>query len=334
MTISLAISGMGEIGRTLFRCAFHDPEFEICALAHPTTPEALAYLINYDTIYSRFPEKVKVDGEFLVTSKGKVRILSGEKPGELDWKSVGATVVLDSTEKFRTQESLEGHFQRGAQKVVITVPPRDQKIPYFIESINDNKLSPEISLFSAGSATAHCLLPALEILHQEVGIETAMMTVARAYTSEQSLLDKPGPDLRLSRAAAQNVIPSVTWSVLAANELLPHLHGAVDGMSMEVPVPDGSLVDIVALLKKSCSPQEINQIFLKHSKEGPWSFLLDYCEDPIVSTDVINNPHSCVVDSLATAVIQENLAKILVWYDNFWSFSNRILSLIKKSFKG
>ena len=330
MAIKVGINGFGRIGRNVFRILSERDDIEVVGINDLTSPEVLAHLLKYDTVLRAFGKSVEVtDGAFVVDGK-HVKISQERDPANLGWGDLGADYVVESTGVFRDRASLEKHLAAGAKKVVLTVPPKEAIDAIVVLGVNDEMLKPDAKLVSNASCTTNCLAPIAKALDDAFGIVRGMMTTVHAYTNDQRLSDLPHSDLRRSRAAAQNIIPTSTGAARAVGQVLPHLNGKLDGMAMRVPVIDGSVVDLVVELGKAVSAEDINQAVKEAAAKTPT--ILEYCEDPIVSSDVLMNPHSSVFDSLATQVLggKGTLAKVISWYDNEWGYSNRVADLLVK----
>ncbi len=332
MSIKVAINGFGRIGRLVFKAAQHDHEIEFVAINDLTNANTLAHLLKYDSVHGRYPEPVKVNGDFLVAGKRSVKVIAEKDPGKLPWKEMGVDIVVESTGVFRKREQLENHLKQGAKKVVLTVPAKDEIDNTIVLGVNDRDLKKTDKIVSNASCTTNCLAPIAKVLHDSFGIVRGFMTTIHGYTNDQRLLDLPHSDLRRARAAAISMIPTTTGAARAVGKVIPELKGKLDGVAIRVPTSDGSLVDLVAELKKNVTVEQINQA-MKKAAEGPMKGILEYCEDPIVSVDVIDNPHSSVFDSLSTSVMDGNFVKVFSWYDNEWGYSCRTLDLVKKMAK-
>jgi glyceraldehyde 3-phosphate dehydrogenase len=329
MSIRVAINGFGRIGRLVFKGAHYDTDIEFVAINDLTDAHTLAHLLKYDSIHGRYPEAVKFEGEFLVAGDKKVKVIAERDPAKLPWGDLGVDVVIESTGVFRSKSQLENHINQGAKKVVLTVPAKDEIDNTIVFGVNEDDLKSTDKIVSNASCTTNCLGPIAKVLHDNFGIVRGLMTTVHGYTNDQRLLDLPHSDLRRSRAAATNIIPTTTGAARAVGKVIPSLNGKLDGMAMRVPVADGSIVDLVAELSKNTSVDEINAA-MKAAADGPMKGILEYCEDPIVSSDVIDNPHSSIFDSLATTVMDGNFIKVLSWYDNEWGYSMRTIDLVKK----
>jgi glyceraldehyde 3-phosphate dehydrogenase len=329
MSIRVAINGFGRIGRLVFKAAQNDSEIEFVAINDLTDAKTLAHLLKYDSVHGRYPIAVDVQGDLLVAGKRKVKVLAEKDPAKLPWSDLKVDVVVESTGVFRKRSQLENHLNQGAKKVLLTVPAKDDIDNTVVLGVNDNTLKPSDKLVSNASCTTNCLAPIVKILHEKFGIVRGFMTTIHGYTNDQRVLDLPHSDLRRARAAAVSMIPTTTGAARAVGKVIPDLKGKMDGVSIRVPVVDGSLVDLVAELKKNVTVEEVNAA-VKKAAEGPLKNIVEYCEDPIVSVDVIGNPHSSIFDSLSTVVMDGNFVKVFSWYDNEWGYSCRTLDLVKK----
>ena len=329
VTIRVAINGFGRIGRNVFRILNERPNVKVVALNDLTDSKTLAHLLKYDSVVGKNPSTVELtDGGITVDGK-KVDVLAVRDPAELPWSDYNVDVVVESTGVFRSSADLDKHISAGAKKVILTVPPKDALDATIVLGVNDGDLKPEHTKVSNASCTTNCLAPVAKVLDEKFGIERGLMTTIHAYTSDQRLQDLPHSDLRRARAAAQNIIPTSTGAAKAVGKVLPSLSGKLDGMAMRVPVVNGSVVDLVAELKKDVTVAAINDA-MKAAAAGPLKGILEYTEDPIVSSDIIQNPHSSIFDALATQVVGGNMVKIVSWYDNEWGYSNRVCDLLEK----
>jgi glyceraldehyde 3-phosphate dehydrogenase len=328
MSIRVAINGFGRIGRLVFKAAQYDEEIDFVAINDLTDAKTLAHLLKYDSVHGRFPEKVAVEGDSLVAGKRKVKVIAQKDPAQLPWSDMGVDIVVESTGVFRKKEQLENHLKGGAKKVVLTVPAKDQIDNTIVLGVNTDTLKSSDKIVSNASCTTNCLAPIAKVLHDNFGIVRGQMTTIHGYTNDQRLLDLPHSDLRRARGAAISMIPTTTGAARAVGKVIPELNGKLDGVSVRVPVSDGSLVDLVAELGKDVAVEEINEA-MKKAAQGDMKGILEYCEDPIVSVDVVGNPHSSIFDSLSTSVMDGNFVKVFSWYDNEWGYSNRTLDLLK-----
>jgi glyceraldehyde 3-phosphate dehydrogenase len=329
MSIRVGIMGFGRIGRNIFRIAYDRPELEFVAICDIAEPKNLEYLLRFDTVHGSFKEPFTVDGEAMYLRGKKIKILTKREPGDVDWGELGVDIVVESTGKYRTRQWLDRHVGAGAKRVILTVPPRTpgDVDAVVIMGVNDDALQPEHRLISNASCTSNALAPIAKILHESVGIERAFMTTVHAYTNDQRLADVPHEELRRSRAAAENIIPATTWSPLAVQRILPALEGRIAGIAMNVPVPDGSIVDLVTLMSRDVTVEEVNNLVWS-AAQSTYRSIVEYSTEPLVSSDVIGNPHSAIFDSLSTQVIGGNLLKTLIWYDNGWGYATRVVELI------
>ena len=324
----VAINGFGRIGRSVFRILNTRDDVDVVAINDIFDKEALVYLLKYDTVMGRFPDNVNLDGDILMTSQQKVKLIGERVPADLPWDNMGVDVVIESTGIFRTREQLEDHISAGAKRVVLTVPAKDEIDYTVVLGVNHDGLKPEHRIVSNASCTTNCLAPMAKVLHEAFGIELGVINTVHAYTNDQRLADVPHSDWRRSRAAAENVIPTTTGAARAVGKVLPELDGKLDGIAMRVPVPDGSVVDLNVLLEQSVSVEQVNDAVYSAADSGPVSNVLDYSTLPIVSTDIIGNQHSSIFDAPFTRVIGDNFVKTLNWYDNEWGYSNRVVDLM------
>ncbi|RMG64040.1 MAG: type I glyceraldehyde-3-phosphate dehydrogenase [Calditrichaeota bacterium] len=329
MSVRVAINGFGRIGRLVFKAIYTDSEVEVVAINDLTDARTLAHLLKYDSVHGRFPAPVSAEGDNLVVAEHKIRIYAEKDPTKLPWKELGVDIVLESTGVFRTREKMSWHIQAGARKVLLSAPAKDEMDNTVVMGVNDHTLKPEHALVSNASCTTNCLAPVAKVLHENFQIKRGWMTTIHAYTNDQRLLDLPHSDLRRARAAALNMVPTTTGAAKAVGLVIPELKGKLDGIAVRVPVSDGSLVDLVAEVSRPVTVEEINAA-MKAAAQGPLKGILEYCEDPVVSSDIVGNPASSVFDALSTKVMDGNLVKVLSWYDNEWGYSNRCVDLLKK----
>ncbi len=327
MAIRVAINGFGRIGRLVFRSMVSRGDtFEIVGINDLTDAKTLAYLLKYDSVHKQFNGTVQVDGNNLVVN-GKTIVVSASKQIEdLKWGDID--VAIDSTGIFTSRAALQKHIDNGAKKVVLTAPAKDALDRTIVLGVNDADITGDEKVVSNASCTTNCLAPMVKILHDNFGIERGYMTTVHAYTNDQNILDLPHKDLRRARAAAANIIPTTTGAAKAVAEVLPDLKGKLDGFALRVPVPDGSITDFTAVLAKNTTKEEINACF-RAAAEGAMKGILEYTEDPIVSSDILGNTHSCIFDSLST-MANGNFVKVVGWYDNEFGYSNRIVDLVQK----
>jgi glyceraldehyde 3-phosphate dehydrogenase len=326
MSIKVGINGFGRIGRLFLRAAAGNKDVEIVAINDLTDPATLAHLLKYDTVFGRFPGAVEAAGDSLVVEGKKIKVLSESDPGKLPWKDLGVAVVIEATGKFTDRDSAAKHLSAGASKVIVTAPASDPDIT-LVMGVNDDQYDKKNhNIISNASCTTNCLAPVVKVLKETFGVSSGYMTTIHAYTNDQRILDFPHKDLRRARAAAGNIIPTSTGAARAIGLVIPELKGKLDGVAMRVPVMDGSVVDLVALLEKEVDAQEINAAMRK-AAEGSLKGILEYTEDPIVSSDVVGNPASSVFDAKSTMTMG-NMCKVISWYDNEWGFSNRLVDLV------
>ena len=326
--MKVAINGFGRIGRSVFRILNQRKDIDLVAINDIFDKEALAYLLKYDTVMGRFSESVKLSGDILKTESQKVKLIAERDPASLPWSEMGVDVVIESTGIFRQKSQLSMHLSAGAKRVILTVPAKDDIDYTVVLGVNDEGLKPEHRIVSNASCTTNCLAPMAKVLDSEFGIELGVINTIHAYTNDQRLADVPHSDWRRSRAAAENVIPTTTGAARAVGKVLPELNGKLDGIAMRVPVPDGSVVDFNVRLKRDVKVEEINDAIYESSKKDSLKKVLQYSTLPVVSTDIIGNPHSSIFDAPFTRVIEGNFIKTLNWYDNEWGYSNRVADLI------
>jgi len=324
----VAINGFGRIGRSVFRILNAKKDVDIVAINDIFDKAALTYLLKYDTVMGRFPEDVTLEEDILKTESQSVKLLAETDPSSLPWAEMEVDFVIESTGIFRKKSELENHISAGAKRVVLTVPAKDEIDYTVVLGVNDAGLKPEHKIISNASCTTNCLAPMAMVLNNEFGIELGVINTIHAYTNDQRLADVPHSDWRRSRAAAENVIPTTTGAARAVGKVLPELNGKLDGIAMRVPVPDGSVVDFNIRLKQDVTIEQINQAVYEASNNGPLKNILEYSTLPVVSTDIIGNPHSSIFDAPFTRVVDGNFVKTLNWYDNEWGYSNRVADLL------
>jgi glyceraldehyde 3-phosphate dehydrogenase len=331
MAVRIGIHGFGRIGRNVFRLLYaRRKEFDVRCVADVAAPESLVYLLNFDSIHGRFPEEVRYDHGHMYVNGRSVPLVYSREPGEVRWREYDVDIVVECAGKYRTRAVLERHIEAGARRVVLTNPPGEDMLgSVFCVGVNDEKVDRTHKVISCSSPTSNALSIMVKVLDEAFGLERASMTTIHAYTNELRLADFPHKQLRRSRAAAENIIPSNTFAVRVAENLMPHLKGRINGMALNVPVPDGSCIDMTAVLRRRCSPGEVNGA-VRSAAKGYLKGILDYTEQPVVSSDVIGNPHTAVFDGLATKVLGGNLVKTITWYDNGWGYANRVVDLIER----
>jgi len=335
--IKVAINGFGRIGRTVMRVlSDRKGEFDVVAVNDLTSPEANAHLFKYDTIMGKFKGNVAIEGGDIVINGDKIKVLSERSPANLPWADMGVQVVIESTGVFRKRESEKGgygdHIKAGAKKVILTVPAADEIDATIVLGVNDDTLTADHQCVSNASCTTNCLAPIVKVLHESFGMEYGAMTTIHAYTNDQHVLDLVHKDLRRARAAALNIIPTTTGAARAVGKVIPDLNGKLDGFAMRVPVMTGSVVDLTAQLSKSATVDDINAA-VKAAAEGQLKGILEYCDEPIVSSDVIGNCNSSIFDALSTITVPKGgskLVKVVSWYDNEWGYSCRTVDMIQK----
>jgi glyceraldehyde 3-phosphate dehydrogenase (phosphorylating) len=323
----VAINGFGRIGRLVFRAAEKDSKIEIVAVNDVTDAATLAHLLRYDSVHGVFGTKVAAEDGALVVEGRRVRALAEKDPKNLPWREMEVDVVVESTGLFTSREKAALHLEAGARRVIISAPSKDADVTVAL-GVNEAAYDPaKHQVISNASCTTNCLAPVVKVVHDRWRLKRGWMTTIHAYTNDQRILDLPHKDLRRARAAAINQIPTTTGAARAIGLVIPELKGKLDGISMRVPVPNGSIVDLVAEVERNTSKDELNAAF-REAANGPLRGILEYSEDDLVSSDIIGNPHSSIVDGKLTAVMDGNLIKVLAWYDNEWGFSNRVIELI------
>lgn len=331
MAIKVAINGFGRIGRNVFKVIQNKQGIEVVAINDLTDPKTLAHLLKYDSVHGRFNGTVEAKESSIVVNGKEIQISAIRNPEELPWGKLGIDVAIESTGIFTKANSEKGgyesHLNAGAKKVILTVPAKDE-IQTIVLGVNDEKISSSINAYSNASCTTNCLAPVAKVLHESFGIVKGFMNTVHAYTNDQQILDLPHSDLRRARAAAVSIIPTTTGAARAVSLVIPELKGKLDGMAMRVPVPDGSVIDLTVELEKPVDVQTVNAA-IKKAANGPLKGILEYTEDPIVSCDIVGNPHSSVFDGLST-MVSGNLVKVVSWYDNEMGYSNRVVDLALK----
>ena len=323
----IAINGFGRIGRMCFRSLMNNPNVEVVGINDLTDVNTLAHLLKYDSIHGRFAHTVEHSGDSLIINGKSIKIYAAKDPATLPWGELGVDVVIESTGIFTDKEGAAKHIEAGAKKVIISAPATGA-VKTIVLGVNDDKITAEDTVLSNASCTTNCLAPMAKVLNDKFGIEKGYITTIHAYTADQRLQDSPHKDLRRARAAALSMVPTSTGAAKAVGEVLPELKGKLDGVAVRVPTPDGSMTDLVAVLKREVTIEEVNAA-MKEAAEGAMKGILEYCTDPIVSIDVVGNLHSCVFDAALTAV-NGNLVKVMAWYDNEAGYSQRVCDLIGK----
>jgi glyceraldehyde 3-phosphate dehydrogenase len=327
MSIKVGINGFGRIGRNVVRAGLHNPGVEFVGVNDLTDTKTLAHLLKYDSILGTLPEDVHVETDAIVVGGKRIRISAVRNPGEIDWPGLGAQVVIESTGAFTDAKDASKHLRGSVKKVIISAPAKNEDLTMVL-GVNDNDYDPaKHHVISNASCTTNCLAPVVKVVHEKFGIEKGSMTTIHSYTNDQNVLDFPHKDLRRARAAAINMIPTTTGAAKAIGLVMPALKGKLDGYAMRVPTPNVSVVDLVAVLSKSATAEEVNTA-LKAAADGPLRGYLAYTEDPVVSTDMMGNPNSSIVDGQLTKVLDGNLLKVVAWYDNEWGYSMRVVDLV------
>jgi glyceraldehyde 3-phosphate dehydrogenase len=324
MAKRIAINGFGRIGRLTFRNLIQMEGIEVVAINDLTDNATLAHLLKYDSVHGKFPGTVSADEHFLYVNNKKIHAIAERDPKALPWKDMGIDIVIESTGRFTDRETAGLHLSAGAKKVIISAPAKGD-IPTIVLGVNDEVIHSDHNIYSNASCTTNCLAPMVKVLDDAFGVESGFMTTIHAYTADQRIQDSPHEDLRRARAAAISIVPTSTGAAKAVGLVLPHLKGKLNGNAMRVPVPDGSVTDFTATLKKAATVEEINAAF-KAASETYLKGILEYCEEPIVSSDILGNPHSCIYDVDLT-MVQGNTAKIVGWYDNEAGYSARLAQL-------
>jgi glyceraldehyde 3-phosphate dehydrogenase len=328
MSVKIGINGFGRIGRNFFRAAnTQAKDWDFVAVNDITDAKTLAHLLKYDSVLGTFDGQVSASDDAIVVDGDELRVLAERDPANLPWKELGAQIVIESTGLFTKREDADKHIAAGAEKVIISAPSTGEDVTMILGVNDDAYDASQHNIISNASCTTNSVVPMAKVLDDAFGIEQGFMTTVHAYTNDQQILDLPHKDLRRARAAAVNIIPTSTGAAKSTGVVLPHLKGKMDGMSLRVPVPDGSITDLVATLKREVTVDEVNEAFRKASTEGPLAGKLVYATDPIVSSDIVGSPASCTFDSLSTMAIGRTV-KVLGWYDNEWGYSNRLVDLV------
>lgn len=329
MAVKVGINGFGRIGRLVYRAAMGNTNLDIVAVNDITDAKTLAHLLKYDSVHGVLKSEVKTQGNSILVDGRRTEVFAEKDPASLPWKKLGVQLVVESTGIFRTAEDAKKHLDAGAKKVLISAPAKGKgPVLNIVLGVNQDKYDPKAQVLTIGSCTTNCLAPIAKVLNDNFGIVRGFMTTVHAYTADQRLLDAPHKDLRRARAAAAAIVPTTTGAAKALSLILPELAGKLDGVALRVPVTTGSIVDLTCELSKEASVDSVNNA-MKKAASGPMKGILQYTEDPIVSTDVIHNPHSSIFDALSTMVMGKNLAKVFSWYDNEWGFSCRMVEMLQ-----
>ena len=327
----VAINGFGRIGRTILRIILLTKNnIEVVAINDLGDYDTLSYLLKYDTVFGVLDKEISIDNETLVVGDNKhnIKLISQRDPSLIPWSELDIDIVIEATGTFADKESLQKHIEAGAKKVVLTVPPKDEIDSTIVFGVNEEILEPSMKLISNASCTTNCLAPIAKVLDENFGIVSGLMTTVHAYTNDQALAETTHKDFRRGRSATQNIIPTTTGAAKAVGMVLPRLNGKLDGLAMRVPVPDGSIIDLVAEVQSSTTVKEINDV-MKKASEGRMKEIIEYSSVPLASSDIIGNPASSIFDASSTQVLGNNLIKVVAWYDNEWGYSNRIVDLVK-----
>ncbi|MGB7784600.1 MAG: type I glyceraldehyde-3-phosphate dehydrogenase [Salinimicrobium sp.] len=326
-TVRIGINGFGRIGRNLFRLLLEHPQIEVAAINDLAPAATLAHLLKYDSIHGVLQKEVSSEGAAIIVDGKEYPVLNHASPKDIPWDSYDAAVVVEATGKFKTRESLEAHLSKKVKKVILSVPPQDDSIKMVVLGVNEKILDGTEDIISNASCTTNNAAPLLKVINDNFGVKEAYITTVHSYTSDQSLHDQPHKDLRRARAAAQSIVPTTTGAAKALTKIFPQLSEVIGGCGIRVPVPNGSLTDMTLHVKQETSIEEINAAFKKASETNLKEYL-EYTEDPIVSIDINNNPHSCIFDAQMTSVVGKNLVKVIGWYDNEIGYSSRLIDLI------
>src|SRR3954468_14626055 len=330
MAVRVGINGFGRIGRLVFRVLAERPqEFEVAAINDLSDAKHLALLLKYDSVHGRFKGTVETGEQSLIVNGKEIKITQEKDPANLPWKSLKVQVALESTGFFTSRAGLQKHLDAGAERVILSAPAKDKLDATIVLGVNDKTLKPEHRIISNASCTTNCLAPMAKVLHETFGIEKGLMTTIHAYTNDQRVADQVHSDPYRARAAAINIIPSTTGAAKAVGEVIPELNGKLTGYALRVPVPTGSITDLTSVLNRDVTKEEVNAA-MKAAADGPLKGIIEYATDPLVSSDIVGNPHSCIFMSEWTAVIQGNLVKTIAWYDNEWGYSCRTAELIAR----
>ena len=328
MAIRVGINGFGRIGRNVFRVIAGRSGIDVLAINDLADAKSLAMLLKYDSIHGKFDGTIETREQSLSVNGKEVKLLAEKDPAKLPWKSLGVDIVVESTGIFTSRADCAKHLDAGAKKVILSSPAKDKIDATIVVGVNNNALKPEHKIVSNASCTTNCLAPMAKVLHDNFGVERGLMTTVHAYTNDQRIIDLIHKDLRRARAAAMNIIPTTTGAAKAIGEVIPALKGKMDGLALRVPVPNGSVTDLVTILSKDVTAEEVNAA-MKRAAAGELKGILEYCEDPIVSTDIVGNTHSSIFDSALTYTLDKRMVKTVSWYDNEWGFSNRMVDLIE-----
>lgn len=328
MAVRVGINGFGRIGRSVFRAALNEPEVEVVGVNDLADTKTLAYLLKYDSVHGVLSEEVTWEEDAIIVGGKSVKVITVKHPAELPWSDWGVQIGIEATGIFCGRDDASKHLEAGAERVIITAPAKDPDFTVVL-GVNEDAYDPSSHrIISNASCTTNCLAPLVKVLKDNFGVESGFMTTVHAYTNDQRILDLPHKDLRRARSATVSIIPTTTGAAKAIGEVIPELKGKLDGMAMRIPVFDGSVVDLVAVLEKGVTVDQVNQAFKEAADKGRFKGILAYTEDPIVSIDVVGNPYSSIFDARST-MAQGNLVKVIAWYDNEWGYSSRVVDLVK-----
>ncbi len=326
--VRVAINGFGRIGRMVFKAGLEDKKIEFIAVNDLTDTKTLAHLLKYDSVHKKFDGTIKAEKDSLIINGKKILVFAERDPEKLPWKKLKIDVVVESTGFFTDKQSASKHIKAGAKKVLISAPAKgEEKVNTVVKGAND-KMCIGQTVVSNASCTTNSLVPVVQVLQKEFGIESGLLTTVHSYTADQNLVDGPHKDLRRARAAALNMVPTSTGAAVSVTEVFPELKGKMDGIAIRVPTPDGSISDFTCILKKKATKEQINAV-MKKASQSYLKGILEYSEEPLVSTDIVGNPHSAIFDASLTKVIDGKLAKVFAWYDNEWGYSKRMIDVIK-----
>ncbi|WP_099159931.1 type I glyceraldehyde-3-phosphate dehydrogenase [Virgibacillus ndiopensis] len=327
MAVKIGINGFGRIGRNVFRQALKNSEVEVVAVNDLTDANMLAHLLKYDSVHGRLEQEVTVNGSNIVVGGNEIKVLSERDPANLGWGDLGVEIVIESTGRFTNRNDAQKHIEAGAKKVIISAPAKEEDLT-MVMGVNEQDYDPsKHHIVSNASCTTNCIAPLAKVLHEQFGLKRGLMTTVHSYTNDQQILDLPHKDYRRARAAAQNIIPTTTGAAKVVGKVLPDLNGKLNGMAVRVPTPDGSLVDLVAELDKNVTEEEVNKAFKEAAEQGDLKGVLGYSEEPLVSSDIVGNTHSSLFDALSTMTLDDNMVKVVSWYDNEMGYSARCVDL-------
>jgi glyceraldehyde 3-phosphate dehydrogenase len=329
-TVGIGLMGFGRIGRNLFRILYQSQDLRLRAISDIADHKALEYLLRFDTILGPFPDEVSIKEGNLYVAGRQIPMLGEPEPGDVPWGDLGVDIVVEATARKWSRAQLDKHLQRGAKRVILCAPAQDPPDITVVMGVNDDRLKSAHRIVSNGSCTAHCAAPIIKILHEAFGIRRSFLSTVHAYTNQQRLADVPSEDKRRGRAAAENIIPQQTDAALMVSALIPEIEGRISGGSMNVPVPNGSVVDLVCWHEKPVTTTAVNEVIRTAASIARWREIIDYEDEPVVSSDIIRSPYSATFDSLATMVMAGHVSKTLAWYDNGWGYAHRVVDLINR----